>query len=36
MDQVNIIQKIRSIKALFKNMNDSLSCYEINNIKTKR
>ena len=35
MNQANITQKIRAIKALFKNIRDTLSCDEINDIRTK-
>ena len=35
MDQANITQKIQAIKALFKNIRDTLSRDEINNIRTK-
>ena len=35
MEQANIIQKIRAIKALFKNIRDTLSRKEINDIRTK-
>ena len=35
MDQTNIIQKIQTIKALFKNLRDTLSHDEINDTRTK-
>ena len=35
MDQANITQKIQAIKALFKNIRDTLSRDEINDIRTK-
>ena len=35
MDQTNITQKIQAIKALFKNIRDTLSRDEINDIRTK-
>ena len=35
MEQANVIQKIRAIKALFKNIRDTLSRKEINDIRTK-
>ena len=35
MNQANITQKLQAIKALFKNIRDTLSCDEINDIRTK-
>ena len=35
MNQANITQKIQAIKALFKNIRDTLSRNEINDIGTK-
>ena len=35
MDQTNITQKIQTIKALFKNIRDTLSRDEINDTRTK-
>ena len=35
MNQVNITQKIQAIKALFKNIRDTLSREENNDIRTK-
>ena len=35
MNQENITQKIQAIKALFKNIRDTLSRDEINDIRTK-
>ena len=35
MDQANMIQKVQAIKALFKNIRDTLSRDEINDIRTK-
>ena len=35
MNQANITQKIQAIKALFKNICDSLSLDEINDIRAK-
>ena len=35
MNRANITQKIQAIKALFKNIRDTLSRDEINNIRTK-
>ena len=35
MNQANITQKIQAIKALFKNIRDTLSRDEINDIRTK-
>ena len=35
MNQANIMQKIRTIKALFKNIRDKLSSDEINDTGTK-
>ena len=34
MEQANMIEKIRAIKALFKNIRDTLSREEINDIRT--
>ena len=34
MEQVNMIQNIQAIKALFKNIRDTLSREEINDIRT--
>ena len=35
MNQANITQKIQAIKALFKNIRDTLSLDEINDIRAK-
>ena len=35
MNQANTIQKIQAIKALFKNIRDTLSRDEINDIRTE-
>ena len=35
MNQAKIMQKIRTIKGLFKNIRDTLSSDEINDIRTK-
>ena len=35
MKQANITQKIQAIKTLFENIRDTLSCKEINDIRTK-
>ena len=35
MEQANITEKIQAIKALFKNIRDTLSRDEINNIRYK-
>ena len=35
MDQANMIQKVQAIKALFKNIRDTLSRDEVNDIRTK-
>ena len=35
MNQANMIQKIQAIKALYKNIRDTLSRDEINDIRTK-
>ena len=35
MDQANMIQKVQAIKALFKNIRDTLSRDEISDIRTK-
>ena len=34
METININQKIQSIKELFNNIRDTLSCNEINKIRT--
>ena len=35
MNQANMMQKIRAIKALFKNIRDTLSRDEVNDIRTE-